>query len=235
MNDLDRLLEMDPARTDTALGDARAAAWMAFCKGLAVMGNADAGEHKHAFQSWWLSYGVVDARGTLAAARERDEPSPTKSTDTRVVALAKMRCGSGLHAAPGSMADDLGRLAAAVVVQDLDIKELWAVVKAARDHALVACPGQPLCIDQHSINCPLTKSSERLARAIDHCPHTQTIEAMAMMRGPDARFIDVVFDGPPSHESGRFVEVEDEQGRSISIGTWIDRGDGLWALRIEAP
>ena len=45
-------------------------------------------------------------------------------------------------------------------------------------------------------------------------------------------FIDVVFDGPPSHEAGRFVEVEDPNGASIAVGEWIDRGDGLWALRI---
>lgn len=47
------------------------------------------------------------------------------------------------------------------------------------------------------------------------------------------RTIDVVFDGPPSHESGRFVETEDLSGASVSVGTWIDRGDGYWALRIN--
>ena len=46
--------------------------------------------------------------------------------------------------------------------------------------------------------------------------------------------IDIVFDGPPSHESGRFVEVENMVGASINVGTWIDRGDGLWALRVYA-
>jgi hypothetical protein len=45
-------------------------------------------------------------------------------------------------------------------------------------------------------------------------------------------YIDIVFDGPPSHESGRFVEVEDAEGKSISVGEWIDRGNGLWALRL---
>lgn len=35
---------------------------------------------------------------------------------------------------------------------------------------------------------------------------------------PELGTIDVVFDGPPSHESGRFVEVEDAAGRSISVG-----------------
>jgi hypothetical protein len=45
-------------------------------------------------------------------------------------------------------------------------------------------------------------------------------------------FVDVVFDGPPGHEAGRFVEVEDSRGHSINAGEWIDRGDGMWALRI---
>ena len=44
--------------------------------------------------------------------------------------------------------------------------------------------------------------------------------------------IDVIFDGPPSHESGRFVEVEDMAGRSVDVGEWIDQGDGYWALRL---
>ncbi|WP_244110401.1 MULTISPECIES: Lar family restriction alleviation protein [Burkholderia cepacia complex] len=48
----------------------------------------------------------------------------------------------------------------------------------------------------------------------------------------EGAFIDIVFDGPPSRESGRFVEVEDEHGRSFNAGEWIDRGNGLWALRI---
>lgn len=46
--------------------------------------------------------------------------------------------------------------------------------------------------------------------------------------------INVIFDGPPDHESGRFVEVEDDQGRSIRVGDWSQRTNGLWALRIEA-
>ena len=49
----------------------------------------------------------------------------------------------------------------------------------------------------------------------------------------EGRIIDIVFDGPPSHESGRFVEVE-EAGSSIEIGSWFKRPDGLWALRLRA-
>jgi hypothetical protein len=46
-------------------------------------------------------------------------------------------------------------------------------------------------------------------------------------------YYDIVFDGPPSHESGRFVEVEDDQQRSVKIGEWVQRDDGYWVLRIR--
>ncbi|MFZ1009835.1 MAG: hypothetical protein WAN65_23565 [Candidatus Sulfotelmatobacter sp.] len=46
------------------------------------------------------------------------------------------------------------------------------------------------------------------------------------------KYTDILFDGPPGHEAGRFVEVEDGAGRSINIGEWIERDDGLWALRL---
>lgn len=54
-------------------------------------------------------------------------------------------------------------------------------------------------------------------------------EIASVQRG---RTVDVVFDGPPSHESGRFVEVE-QDGKSINLGEWVKRPDGMWALRIE--
>jgi len=44
-------------------------------------------------------------------------------------------------------------------------------------------------------------------------------------------YVDIVFDGPPAHESGRFVEVEDSSGKSIKFGEWIKRDD-FWVLRI---
>lgn len=45
----------------------------------------------------------------------------------------------------------------------------------------------------------------------------------------------LVFDGPPGHQSGRFLEAEDENGRSIKVGEWRNRGDGTWELRLERP
>ena len=84
-------------------------------------------------------------------------------------------------------------------------------------------------------------------RLIDYYGHPDTGEErrlhndiVALMRArpapaPDHDYIDFVCDGPPSHESGRFVEVEDPSGASIKAGEWIDRGNGLWALRVHRP
>src|SRR5690349_19652058 len=47
--------------------------------------------------------------------------------------------------------------------------------------------------------------------------------------------IDIIFDGPPGHEGGRFVEVEDDRGYSIKVGEWIEEPGGRherWALRL---
>ena len=50
------------------------------------------------------------------------------------------------------------------------------------------------------------------------------------------RTIQIVFDGPPGPESGRFVEVE-ENGKGINFGEWRDGKDGFWYLDIpvESP
>ena len=49
--------------------------------------------------------------------------------------------------------------------------------------------------------------------------------------------IDIIFDGPPDHEAGRFIEVEDRYGCSISVGEWLKLerdGHTYWALRLMA-
>ena len=43
-------------------------------------------------------------------------------------------------------------------------------------------------------------------------------------------YVDIVFDGPPGPEAGRFVEVEDASGKSITLGEWLQRPDGYWGL-----
>ena len=52
---------------------------------------------------------------------------------------------------------------------------------------------------------------------------------------PDAEgkgAINIVFDGPPGPEAGRFVEVEDDDGHGIKVGEWIQRENGCWNLHI---
>ena len=45
--------------------------------------------------------------------------------------------------------------------------------------------------------------------------------------------INIIFDGAPSHESGRFIEVENDFGESIKCGEWIENDDGTWTLKID--
>lgn len=46
------------------------------------------------------------------------------------------------------------------------------------------------------------------------------------------KHIDIVFDRPPGPVNPQFIEVEDDQGRSIKIGEWLKREDGYWVLRL---
>jgi len=39
-----------------------------------------------------------------------------------------------------------------------------------------------------------------------------------------------VFDEPTSPEGAKFIEVEDDSGKSINIGEWRERPDDLWEL-----
>ena len=55
------------------LNAAKAAAWMAFAKGLATLGNRDAGKHMHTFESWWECYGAKDAKYVEDLIAERDD------------------------------------------------------------------------------------------------------------------------------------------------------------------
>lgn len=46
---------------------------------------------------------------------------------------------------------------------------------------------------------------------------------------PPGKQIDIVFDGPPGRESGRFVEVE-VAGASVGLGDWHKQENGTWHL-----
>lgn len=47
------------------------------------------------------------------------------------------------------------------------------------------------------------------------------------------KYIDIVFDAPPGPEPSVFIEVEDDTGKSIKFGEWVEQAEGgYWALRI---
>jgi hypothetical protein len=46
------------------------------------------------------------------------------------------------------------------------------------------------------------------------------------------KHIDIVFEG--NMPNALFVEVEDDTGKSIALGEWLQRPDGHWALRLNA-
>lgn len=91
----------------------------------------------------------------------------------------------------------------------------------------------------------LVKQGDGTFKHEDGCGWVVSAEALAKAYGR-VRFYDVpdpeeypsngavvlVFDGPPGHQSGRFIEAEDAQGRSIKAGEWRNRGDGTWELRL---
>lgn len=88
-----------------------------------------------------------------------------------------------------------------------------------------------------AVGTPLTDVVDRVLNSIRTASALEADEQRSRTDG----YIDIVFDGPPSHESGRFVEVEDETGKSISVGEWIppspDAPPGedrpkFWRLRV---
>ena len=62
----------------------------------------------------------------------------------------------------------------------------------------------------------------------------EEIKSILLAPAPDITIgepIQIVFDGPPAHESGRFVEVE-QGGKGINFGEWKQREDGYWVLEL---
>jgi hypothetical protein len=81
----------------------------------------------------------------------------------------------------------------------------------------------------------IMKDLIKLAEDIrEQCNHGASVSDIVDMIDSHYQPINIVFDGPPSHESGRFVEVETLNGESINAGEWTKREDGLWSLTITS-
>ena len=84
----------------------------------------------------------------------------------------------------------------------------------------------------------LRKAAQAFVRAFDEdaiggVPRAVAMDALRAALAepePGGEPLRIVFDGPPSHESGRFVEVESMiDGRSVGAGEWTQAG-AFWHL-----
>jgi len=89
----------------------------------------------------------------------------------------------------------------------------------------------------------LRTAFETLEDAVMHYsdgPCDDAIDALAIVEAEFGRLVAstmsedifVVFDGPPGHESGRFIDVENARGQSVNAGEWSQRDDRMWQLHI---
>lgn len=90
------------------------------------------------------------------------------------------------------------------------------------------------------IECPHCKNTHTVQTKI----HEEVVYPTGLMSslcgcsqhpGAPLNRIDFVFDGPTGPQGPRLVEVENAQGRSINIGRWMIREDGMHVLRIPLP
>jgi hypothetical protein len=44
----------------------------------------------------------------------------------------------------------------------------------------------------------------------------------------------LIFDGPLSRDVPSLIAIEDNEGRSVSVGHWRERQDGYWELVIRS-
>lgn len=112
-----------------------------------------------------------------------------------------------------------GSLCATVPAAALHFGPSWHDRREAMVRAVVANPSyvSPNIKPYH-----LAEKADRLLRATDETP----------VPDQQPREYRVVFDGPPAPESGRFIEVEDEHGRSRKFGEWVECENGYWELRL---
>ena len=108
------------------------------------------------------------------------------------------------------------------------VKDLDAAIKAAEAGSLLREPNAlpTLCY------CPPDKCLAPVVMGRQApCLRAPAHPSPEPASEPQGDAVDIVFDGPPGPEAGRFVEVENAQGQSIRFGEWVQRPDGYWALR----
>jgi hypothetical protein len=113
---------------------------------------------------------------------------------------------------------------------------------AEKDPVIAGFVADELPIQAEKGGAPRKKSMADWGKEKEAVRHSQDMHikdfntpAERVVPPPDKNYLDIVFDGPPDNVCGRFVEVEDSEGKSVSVGTWVEYGEcnpGFWALRI---
>jgi hypothetical protein len=58
------------------------------------------------------------------------------------------------------------------------------------------------------------------------------LERQGWRAQPATEFVNICFDRGPGPWPQQLIDVEDDQGRSVNYGDWLEREDGTWALRV---
>ena len=102
----------------------------------------------------------------------------------------------------------------------------YPVISEDTHYTRVECPH---CKKTHNVQ--LSKDE----KVVSPPPLGDQICGCAIHTDNSVQFVDFVFDGPPGPYGPRLVEVEDRFGRSISMGKWEKREDGMHVLRMPLP
>lgn len=168
-----------------------------------------------AYGNWAKAGEIADAVLSSLSAPPAPAPIEAEAVETleRIAKVASWFADE----TPDSFCPDIGTIPLG------EFRKLRAIISALRAPAPAAEP---------------SRFKSPLADAVAKKVHNE----MASLRSVTGVTIDtvaqeyrIVCDGFPSHEGPRFIEVEDETGKSIKAGEWRKREDGLCELVISAP
>lgn len=107
-------------------------------------------------------------------------------------------------------------------------KAAWQLAEQLLAATPIPVPASGITVEQ------IDEYAAKLAVFLDNSPFgsimLNLIVALARRAVSAQEPVYVIFDGPPSHESGRFVEVETENGKSVSVGKWENYSGKYWRL-----
>jgi len=106
---------------------------------------------------------------------------------------------------------------------DRQVREARGLLEVCINRLTQLCRKPCACTDK--VECTTHAIANRVATYL-------TTPAPSPAQATEVERLHIVFDGPPSPESGRFVEVENDAGESVNAGEWLHRKDGLWELII---